>query len=509
MGIEEWLPEKDQEFFEKKGLLESVEDMAEEDLKSRFEELVSLRNPEKFPIEFKNALQEFIDFQVPQIREQTEEDIRRQLQTYTDSIRVGGTPPSILNFMVSLGYKVDMRTLVSNDYQDFYLREDVIFSDDYQYTPHVRFEITPTQLIQGVFIDEEIFTIIKERINLFLWACVVPQYRLKFQGFAEEDSEVLENDGVYARTTDAVQVGDPVKAGVGHKAIDTNSSTEYDINGAEAITNYAVGTIEVTDTVEQTLQNAADLDTTLFSDTIDPEPRGDLGGVRLEANFEGLQDSYIGETFNAVVFYDEAGTPMVISMLETEQEIFATDSELQTFLNILVLDSPVSKIRSRISSNDSSNTYRDSTAWIIDNNYDYEWYDKPRRNYTLRTDSGASLDSQSYVPYLATVHRKGSFRVGNLDGAVDDGPHIDGNDLHNELFRSDNFAMYFQEGYDYLIFRAGLNYDKLYGEEIEQVGIYDENDDLLVVVELDEPVVIDGQTDLWAFRLRMENETSV
>jgi hypothetical protein len=534
--VKKALPEFFQDSKNFTAFMNVFEGMVRDYVGDKTQTLIEQKNPEKMDLSLKEGVAEMLGFDAPQIRDQTEEQERQQLKNVTEWIKIKGLEIAMKSYLSSVGFRInDTEVMMSDDYQSFVRASDAPkYNDQYQYTPHVKFDITQKQTINGNFLTQEMFEILRYRIQNLAPITTVPHFDYTLKIYGNEDQTVVGRNNVKGVTSDQYQPVDADYMGQGNH---TDPGCDWTI--LDNVTHSYIENVSKVNfgTLSGSIGSSVDsLDTVLYSKSnVTFTPRPDLGEYKV--SFPFLDSNFAGQTINAVTLQDQYGRTLAIG---TFPDIELLDFELLGFnMEFIVLENERELIRAYCrdeSKTDGKYGYgeegygeggyggqiSDSAAYAIDDNgslvytfltgsYNFSYDQDITFELPFHFDQGLHFDDEGKIPYLAHELKdegikRGSYAVGDLSGYS--GPMdelaLNSGDLWNPLYQSaDDFNLYYQNELSSLVFEADLTKCQLQGHVPQQLGIYDRNDDLMLVSQFDQ-FSIDKQTDNKWFRLEME-----
>lgn len=489
--IKKYLPEKFEETEEIAGLFDVIQGEFVEDFCKKLDKFPEFKNPRKFPIEFRQAFEDMWDFRVPQIRGQTEEEVREQFARIPEWVRLKGLDIAVRSYLASVGFSSRTEVMMSDDYQNFVPHTELFPKpDDFQWTPHVLIEFSQERLIDGKFLTPEDFEILKFRLEQVYPVTTVPHYRFVINAFADEDHNLIERNHVQGITTTKFQSKDVEEVGECHLVEPDGDEIEvlydFEFMDVERFDHWKLG--EFNGTMDE---NVESLDSVLVqSDEFEiiRRPSQDLAEVDVPIDFPNL----IGETYNALAFYNVVDQMMALFRFPDGNELQIFDPQnLDIQFNLKFLKNGpnisqyfVDELTSGISDEES-----DGEVYLT-SNYDLGFNDTIALDGIYRLDDGLSLDEEGKVPNISQVTQ---WRAGNLDGFSGTSPALkSGPELWNPLIELCPInELHGQNGLDEIFIQIDLVRSPLFHEDIEQIGLYNDAGELLVVFEQDPVTPVD------------------
>jgi hypothetical protein len=492
-------------------LLDVAQQFLVEDIADISTDFASLKNPDEFPIDFKPLMETTYDYRTPQIRDQDEEMVRRQYRRLFDWVRIKTTTTAIRSYLFSIGFDVDTFPMVSTDYETFrpVNDEEGLAESNEFFTPHVLIDLFQLSVIDGDFLSQEEFEIVQQRLEQIYGAWVVPHYRFNARGYAEEFHNVLTRSSVEGVSLNDFQINNSADCGFCFESGQgVQSRRTYQYMYTEFTAKVEVGTFD--GTVDQ---NVTSLDSVLFTETdveVELRQANDLTKIRADI-YDQNDDQLTGDNWNAVLFYDDTDEPILLFKYPELTFLDGTFVEFRT--DNIVLKTPPEIIPAELNEQEEFGENENVKTWLL-NDYDLNYSETNQSDQTVLADSGFVSDTDYSVPFLTTIGRfdtitdRGYWRAGNLDGTTSgSSPSLNSGDLWNPI--SDpchDYEIEFVDGANYVEFRAPLHKDsELFGETIEQLGIYENDGTLIAVSEFpDLAITVDDYDDRVQFRMRLQ-----
>jgi hypothetical protein len=487
-------------------LLEAFQEILWEDNKDTIESFRSIKDPREFPFEFQPLYEGYLDYPTPQLPGQTEEDIRRQYERIFDWVPLKSTLRGVRSFLYSLGFDIEPEPLVTDDYQDFRPASDGPLQAGEFYTPHVLLDFGHLDSIDGELMTQEIFDVLTFRLERLYSAWIVPHHRFSFNGVVEEYDNVLEQNEVEGVALDRFQVEPPVKA---EFCVENEFPClrDYQYMDTEFIESVDVGTLDTNTTLDASINS---LDNVLYSKSdVDVELRQADGNTRLLADI--YDQGFQGQTFNSLLFRDVGGDPMIVLRFPPVEIIDAQFIDIRNVTR--VLKSPPKRIESNFNEQEAfGETDNGVKTWLTDN-YDLTFDEEPNASHHILSDNGVTFDTNFSIPDAVNISQNNNFdqrgywKAGNLDGTTSGSePSTSGGDIWNPVMDlCKDFEWDIRNRATQWQMRIPLNHaSDLYGETIEQIGVFDEQGNLMIVIEWpDSGFVVSDYSDRSQCRIRM------
>jgi hypothetical protein len=487
------------------GLLKTVEEVIDEEVRPLYDQGSSLINPFEFPIELSDPYEESIDYQVPQIRGQSEESEREQLSRIFEWVRLKGLEQGLRAYMNSVGFFVDTEHMLSTDYESFTsvnnLPHDPI---GFFNTPHTVVEFSPFESVDGTFLNQEIFRILKTRMEQLYPITTVPHYRFRVIGYADnQPGEVRRNEIIGSTTTD--WDSQPArKLDRCHRTDDGVSlDRPFDKSYLNKVESWEVAydtDLEATaEDPNQSIQNTDSLDNVLATGTNFTLDFSSPNSSQIKVDLPTSQLD--GETINAIGFYDDFGELVLVfifqpvTVFQPEDTVDGLDYR---FTGVVLED--VLTVRGTVSEANDDQTVNDVRT-ALQPDYVRGYDEELALDGLLGLDQVWELDGSLNTTYLATLRDGGYWKLGENTSSF---PGLDANgDPENEVLVCSDFDLSYRDDLSGLRFRTSLVRSPAFGHTVDQVVLYDSNDDPVIVCMFP-PKTINGEDDAKAITIDVE-----
>lgn len=498
--------------------MDAVEAEIREEILPILRDMPELTSPDKFPIELKEPFKEFLDFSVPQIRAQSEERVRQQLENVVEWARLSALEVGLKSFANSSGYFLETEHMIDpdGDYETFIPaseRERTEQDAGFDSTPHTVVELSPFELIGGdEYWTQEIFDILILRFEQLYPSTMVPHYRIRFIGYGEDKPGEFRRNGMVGSTTNAWWSESAPRVSECHRLDDgLTLGPSFRDSYLERIGEWRVAQ---DDNVKQV---AADDDSSLSDLT-------SLNGViqtgseyELELNQPGLdqikidirEEEIYGETFDTIGFYDDKGDLVLVYTLDdpdAEIEVFPPGDipgiGLDYRFTGAVWDAE-KKRTALVSRTDRDVVTEDGIRTAITGNWDDGFEEPQSFDSLLDFDTDWSFDGEFDAPYLAAMRNGGYWEAADSSTSSTSFPHLDA----TALLDCEDFDMRYSEGIEELVFSTSLTRSPLFGETFDLVRLFDPDGNVIVVSKFTDdgvgPITVDDQKDSSLYELRL------
>jgi hypothetical protein len=411
-----------------------------------------------------------------------------------------------------VGFSGSTEVKVSDDYSNTFFTDSEALErfgkipDDFFYTPHVELEFTNTQLIDGEILTQEIFDILKERVLDLSPATAVFDWKFQIRGVANEEKTEVERNFVTGSTSDTYQRYNSEPINRLHESNDgIEARRTFQYMDVEYWDEWKIGTysgdVSSFNSFDSILKSSTDLDVTL---------RPDLGETQVRVTIGDPGGSY-----NAIAFYHNGN----IRSLYKFPEISTFDtSDLEVEFVAIVREandnfhftSAIEDSSSGVLNDQSENNYIFATS-----NYDFGWdrSDDVEANWGFEFNQGLNYnDIDKNRSYASILTQSGYFKLGTLTGEQSNPDTLhtntDGNgnlEMHDPVTGpSDNFHLQYMEGFGKIRVTADLIQSEAFGSDIQQIGFFNNSDELILVAQLDDPINFTDQFNSDKFQLDLQ-----
>lgn len=498
-------------------ILDGFESRLRENIQGLVRQMPSVRNPQAIPIELRDPFAERLGFEVPQIRKQTEQDVRRQLGDVVSWIKTKGLEISLRSYFNSIGYFAEAEILFSDDYDNFIPFDEVPAEFDQigmEETPHVQITFSPFESIGAFFLDDEIFEIIEIRLDRDIYPVeLVPHYQFEIPGYVVDDEEENERYEVIGSVTENWKKNLTTLANWGHQGSDDLLATQGGIESSvELINQWEVGYSEGLRDVAESNSDS------LFDLTSNDIPAPLFGGSELTLDevaenqtdvvvnlSEQFDQSLDGETVNYIAFYEQRyGYKELLMVFVFPDVEILHDRDYFGPLEMVFrgeVHKAIRYVQGRMERTNLDQTVDGVRTGVVGANYDPSYDEEAGLDRLLTLDQEWSLDQDSIgTTQLATLREESSYYwIGNSGG--EDFPSLQANNLPEEpLARGRQFDLHYNDDLSRFRIEGDLVINPVFGEPFDRIVLYDSNDDPLAVMGFD-PIEINDQFERTWFRI--------
>lgn len=482
------------------GLLKTVEAEIEEEILPLFDEGASLINPFEFPIELKSAFSETLQFEVPQLRGQSEEAEREQLSRVFEWVKLKGLEVGLQSYMNSVGFYVDTEHMLSEDYQSFtsYLNLPHIDRNFFN-TAHTVVEFAPFKDVDGIFLTDEVFRILTTRLEKLYPITTVPHYRFRVIGHAEDQPRDVFRNNVWGSTTENWKQSSALRLDNCHRLDDgIQLDTAFDVSYLEEIDHWKLFNDERVFNYGESDDQSID-DLTSFSNEIQSgsDFELDLQNENLpKIKVDIREDEIFGESYNSIVFYNSINEP-VLAYGFPDVTVFDLDDVFDVIDHRFtgVVENVGRRIQVFLSM--TQRVYEtDSVRFETLSDYDFSYDEDLSLDSLLELDQQWKLDGDFNVPYLASLRNGGYWKAGKVPNSGSF-PYLDSNgDPVNELLQCDDFSLNYTDSLNFLHLTINLVRSPLFNEDFDQIVLYDSTDSPIIAGTFEDVSLSDQQDDV-------------